>query len=99
MAPVVKFLNSPSSGPPCPALRLFGSLAFGHLYAASGLDLHAQQERVTQLLAEFNLRTLDLGVKNLDEDGRELVNQCFYLSIARSYLGHVPGFEEVQKVA
>lgn len=70
-----------------------------HLYAASGLDLHAQQERVTQLLAEFNLRSLDLGVKNLDEDGRELVNQCFYLSIARSYLGHTPGLEEVQKVA
>lgn len=69
------------------------------LYAASGLDLHAQQDRVKQVLGEMQLRTLDLGVKNLDEDGKELVNQCFYLSIARSYLGHVPGLEEVQKVA
>merc|ERR1712216_384338 len=28
-----------------------------------------------------------MGVKNTDDDGRELLNQCFYLSLARGYLG------------
>jgi len=69
------------------------------LYMSQGIDLQVQQSRATALLAEIGLRTIDLGVKNLDEEGRELVNQCFYLSIARSYLGHAPCTEEVRKVA
>lgn len=69
------------------------------LYAAQGVDLRAQQDKATQILAEVGLRALDLGVKNWDEEGRELVNQCFYLSIARSYLGPAPEAEEVQKAA
>lgn len=69
------------------------------LYAAQGVDLRAQQDKATQLLAEVGLRALDLGVKNWDEEGRELMNQCFYLSIARSYLGPSPEAEEVHKAA
>merc|ERR1712046_334798 len=31
---------------------------------------------------------------NIDEHGRELINQCFYLSIAHAYLGHeVPSIQ------
>lgn len=69
------------------------------IYAAQGVDLKAQQERATRLLAEVGLRPLDLGVRNVDEEGRELMNQCFYLSIARSYLGHLTTQAEVQKAA
>eukprot|EP00931_Biecheleriopsis_adriatica_P086413 TRINITY_DN61096_c0_g1_i1.p1 TRINITY_DN61096_c0_g1~~TRINITY_DN61096_c0_g1_i1.p1 ORF type:complete len:386 (+),score=86.54 TRINITY_DN61096_c0_g1_i1:29-1159(+) len=69
------------------------------IYAAQGVDLLAQQDKAAQLLAEVGLKALDLGVKNWDEEGRELLNQCFYLSIARSYLGHHVEPEEVQKVA
>jgi hypothetical protein len=69
------------------------------IYAAQGVDLRSQQDRATQLLAEVGLRAVDLGVKNWDEEGKELVNQCFYLSIARSYLGPFVEAEEVQTAA
>jgi hypothetical protein len=69
------------------------------IYTSAGLDLRAQQETATKLLAEVGLRALDLGVKNWDEDGREMVNQCFYLSIARSYLGPHVEPEEMRKTA
>jgi len=68
------------------------------LYAAQGIDLRVPQEQVTKLLEEVGLRCLDLGVKNHDENGREMVNQCFYLSIARSYLGPIET-AEVEKAA
>lgn len=68
------------------------------LYAAQGISLRAQQEKAMQVLAEVGLRALDLGVKNLDEEGQELINQCFYLSIARSYLGNA-AYEEVLSTA
>lgn len=69
------------------------------LYASQGIDLRAQQDKATALLAEVGLKALDLGVKNWDEHGRELVNQCFYLCIARSYLGAYVDNEECNKVA
>mmetsp|Transcript_18798 Transcript_18798/g.48204 ORF Transcript_18798/g.48204 Transcript_18798/m.48204 type:complete len:433 (+) Transcript_18798:101-1399(+) len=69
------------------------------LYASSGIDLRAQQDKATALLAEVGLKAEDLGVKNWDEEGRELVNQCFYLSLARSYLGPYVAAEETNKVA
>lgn len=69
------------------------------LYIAQGIDLRGQQDKATALLAEVGLRALDLGVRNWDEEGRELLNQCFYLSLARSYLGPTPESEEVQRAA
>jgi len=69
------------------------------LYASQGIDLRAQQDKATALLAEVGLKAVDLGVKNWDEEGRELVNQCFYLCIARSYLGAYVAPEECNKVA
>mmetsp|Transcript_95564 Transcript_95564/g.259371 ORF Transcript_95564/g.259371 Transcript_95564/m.259371 type:complete len:386 (-) Transcript_95564:88-1245(-) len=84
---------SPPPGAPAPAASLEFEGLLDHelllesIYGAQGLDLRAQQETATKLLAEVGLRALDLGVKNWDEDGREMLNQCFYLSIARSYLG------------
>lgn len=69
------------------------------IYAAQGFDLRARQSQAEQVLSDIGLKALDLGVKNFDEEGRELLNQCFYLSIARSYLGPLSGAEEVQKAA
>lgn len=69
------------------------------IYSSQGLDLRAQQETATKLLAEVGLRALDLGVKNWDEDGREMLNQCFYLSIARSFLGPHVDPQEMRKSA
>merc|ERR1719240_733571 len=57
------------------------------IYSAQGLDLCASQASARQFLQTMGLRPHDMGVRNTDEDGRELLNQCFYLSIARSYLG------------
>merc|ERR1712113_73273 len=35
----------------------------------------------------MGLRTCDSGVRNKDEKGETLWNQCFYLSMARAFLG------------
>jgi len=95
--------STAAAGEAKPSLEFDGlldhELLLESLYAAQGVDLRAQQDKATQLLAEVGLRALDLGVKNWDEEGRELVNQCFYLSLARSYLGPAPEAEEVQKAA
>lgn len=88
---------------PLPSFEFEGmldhELLLESLYASQGIDLRAQQNKAAQLLAEVGLRSLDLGVKNVDEAGKELINQCFYLSIARSYLGPSVDASEVQKTA
>lgn len=95
-------LNGMPADPP-PTYEFEGMLDHEQLletiYASQGIDLRAQQEMATQLMADVGLRPLDLGVRNFDEEGRELMNQCFYLSIARSYLGHLAESSEVQKAA
>lgn len=58
------------------------------IYAAQGLDLSSTQAQARQFLSAIGMRPYDSGIKNADETGRELVNQCFYLSIARAFLGH-----------
>eukprot|EP00927_Polykrikos_kofoidii_P082946 TRINITY_DN8378_c0_g2_i1.p1 TRINITY_DN8378_c0_g2~~TRINITY_DN8378_c0_g2_i1.p1 ORF type:complete len:412 (-),score=84.42 TRINITY_DN8378_c0_g2_i1:69-1220(-) len=69
------------------------------IYRSQGLDFSAVQSRANEFLREIGLRPHDLGVKNTDETGRVLLNQCFYLSIARSYLGHDVTQEQVSSLA
>ena len=57
------------------------------IYHAQGLDLSATQAKAREFLQTIGMRPHDMGVKTIDEDGRELLNQCFYLNIARGYLG------------
>lgn len=95
--------QAPEAPAPATSLEFEGlldhELLLETIYSSQGLDLRAQQETATKLLAEVGLRALDLGVKNWDEDGREMLNQCFYLSIARSYLGPHAEPQEMRKSA
>jgi hypothetical protein len=59
------------------------------IYLSQGLDFFEVQNKAKQFLQDIGLRPHDLGVKNTDEEGRTLMNQCFYLSIAYAYLGHL----------
>jgi len=65
------------------------------IYLSQGLDFFEVQSKGTRFLQDIGLRPHDLGVQNVDEEGRTLVNQCFYLSIAHGYLGHNALYEEV----
>lgn len=58
------------------------------LYLSEGLDFFEVQNQAKNFLKDIGLRPHDLGVQNIDEEGRTLMNQCFYLSIAHAYLGH-----------
>jgi len=59
------------------------------IYLSQGLDFFDVHSKAQKFLQDIGLRYHDLGVKNTDEDGRTLVNQCFYLSIAHGYLGQL----------
>lgn len=69
------------------------------IYASQGLDFFEVQCKAQQFLQDIGLRSHDLGVKNTDEDGRTLVNQCFYLSIAHAYLGQEAHPDEINGLA
>jgi len=69
------------------------------IYLSQGLDFFEVQSKAKKFLQDIGLRPHDLGVKNLDEEGRTLVNQCFYLSIAHAYLGPEPPYDEVSGLA
>jgi hypothetical protein len=69
------------------------------IYLSQGLDLAESQSTARLFLETLGLRPLDLGVKNTDETGRVLVNQCFYLSIARGFLGHEASEEQTSHLA
>mmetsp|Transcript_99749 Transcript_99749/g.157891 ORF Transcript_99749/g.157891 Transcript_99749/m.157891 type:complete len:375 (-) Transcript_99749:58-1182(-) len=69
------------------------------IYLSQGLDFSAIQSKAMQFLNAIGLRAHDLGVQNVDEFGRTLVNQCFYLSIAHAYLGNTAFSEEVSGLA
>lgn len=61
----------------------------GTIYASQGLNLSAIQSQARDFLKSLGLRPVDLGVANVDENGQQLLNQCFYLTLARGYLGHI----------
>jgi hypothetical protein len=69
------------------------------IYLSQGLDLSAVQSQANNFLREIGMRPHDLGVKNTDEKGRVMVNQCFYLSIAHAYLGNMASAEEFSALA
>uniref|UniRef100_A0A7S1A955 Uncharacterized protein n=1 Tax=Noctiluca scintillans TaxID=2966 RepID=A0A7S1A955_NOCSC len=68
------------------------------IYLSQGLDFDGAQNKAQEFLHSMGLRILDLGVVNTDEHGNVLLNQCFYLSIARCYLGHTAS-EDVSGLA
>lgn len=69
------------------------------IYMSQGLDFFEVQSKAKKFLQDIGLRSHDLGVKNIDEDGRTLVNQCFYLSIAHAYSGPEAPYDEVSGLA
>lgn len=69
------------------------------IYLSQGLDLSAMQSKAHTFLSDLGLRPHDLGVKNTDESGKVLMNQCFYLSIAHAYLGNLVEAEDVSSLA
>eukprot|EP00929_Paragymnodinium_shiwhaense_P052806 TRINITY_DN26446_c0_g1_i1.p1 TRINITY_DN26446_c0_g1~~TRINITY_DN26446_c0_g1_i1.p1 ORF type:complete len:411 (+),score=106.86 TRINITY_DN26446_c0_g1_i1:103-1233(+) len=69
------------------------------IYLSQGLDFDAVQGQAQKFLRDMGMKPHDLGVKNEDENGRVLVNQCFYLSIARSYLGDESVEDQVSGLA
>eukprot|EP00928_Gymnodinium_smaydae_P051721 TRINITY_DN35330_c0_g1_i1.p1 TRINITY_DN35330_c0_g1~~TRINITY_DN35330_c0_g1_i1.p1 ORF type:complete len:350 (+),score=60.50 TRINITY_DN35330_c0_g1_i1:108-1157(+) len=58
------------------------------IYRKQGLDFEAAKSSANAFLSAMGLRAHDSGVRNQDDEGRVLWNQCFYLSLARAYLGH-----------
>eukprot|EP00931_Biecheleriopsis_adriatica_P117862 TRINITY_DN93343_c0_g1_i1.p1 TRINITY_DN93343_c0_g1~~TRINITY_DN93343_c0_g1_i1.p1 ORF type:complete len:340 (+),score=61.92 TRINITY_DN93343_c0_g1_i1:31-1050(+) len=58
------------------------------VYESQGLDFDAVRGQASKFLKTLGLRPRDLGVRNVDEQGQTILNQCFYLSLAHAYLGH-----------
>lgn len=58
------------------------------VYESQGLDFAQVQGLASEFLKKLGLRPQDLGVKNIDEHGETLLNQCFYLSLSHAYLGN-----------
>lgn len=69
------------------------------IYASQGLDFNAVQGQAHKFLQEIGLRPHDMGVRNVDEQGNTLSNQCFYLSLARGYLGHEAPWSDTSELA
>jgi hypothetical protein len=69
------------------------------IYAAQGLDMAAMQAKACHFLRTFGLKSKDVGVRNVDERGNYIYNQCFYLSLARGLLGHNATQKQIREVA
>jgi len=65
-------------------------------FARHGADLAKTVELQQRALTELGLFVCEVGSKNRNERGEEIRNQCFYLALARSYLGgnHTTGVLE-----
>lgn len=57
------------------------------LFQQDGVDLDDCLGRQDKALRVLGLQPLDLGAVSRNERNEEIYNQCFYLSMARSYLG------------
>lgn len=55
-------------------------------FEEDGVDLSACLRKQASALQELGLRTRDLGASNKNEKGEAMYNQCFYLSLAHSFL-------------
>lgn len=69
------------------------------IYASQGLDFAAVQGRAQGFLDSLGLRPHDMGVMNVDEGGNTMINQCFYLSLARGYLGQEATWPDTSELA
>ncbi|CAE7623364.1 unnamed protein product, partial [Symbiodinium sp. CCMP2592] len=52
-----------------------------------GVDLELCLVRQVEAMSALGLEVCDLGAINRNERGEDIYNQCFYLALARSYLG------------
>jgi hypothetical protein len=66
------------------------------LFGAHGVDLENCRKRQKAVISELHLEVNDLGASNTNEQGVVMSNQCFYLALARSYLGGHSGSAAVQ---
>jgi hypothetical protein len=69
------------------------------IYASQGIDLATVQSKSEQFLEAIALRPHDLGIRNIDEHGNGLTNQCFYLCLAYGYLGNDATQQDVSSLA
>ncbi|CAE7466639.1 unnamed protein product [Symbiodinium natans] len=57
------------------------------LFEKDGVDLELCIRRQDEVMKALGLERCDLGAINRNERGEDIYNQCFYLALARSYLG------------
>lgn len=57
------------------------------LFEKDGVNLELAVRRQLQALEAMELTPKNLGAVNQNERGEDIYNQCFYLALARSYLG------------
>ncbi|CAE7263759.1 SEC63, partial [Symbiodinium microadriaticum] len=57
------------------------------LFEKDGVDLELCLVRQMEAMSTLGLEVCDLGAINRNERGEDIYNQCFYLALARSYLG------------
>lgn len=57
------------------------------LFEKDGVDLELCLVRQMEARTALGLEVCDLGAINRNERGEDIYNQCFYLALARSYLG------------
>jgi len=70
------------------------------LQLSDSMELTEVQNLAQSFLQSIGLRPEDAGARNRTRwRGRVLWNQCFYLSLARSYLGHEARQRRVHKMA
>lgn len=69
------------------------------IYASQGIDMAAVKNKAEEFLEAIGLRPHDLGIKNTDEQGNALTNQCFYLCLAHGYLGSDAAHQDVSNLA
>ncbi|KAF4717251.1 hypothetical protein FOZ63_001829, partial [Perkinsus olseni] len=63
-------------------------------------SLDSTAVRVEAALATLNVQVVDMGSRNTSEDGDEMYNQCFYLSLAASWLATISeGFIDLKESA
>jgi len=70
-----------------------------NLYASQGLDYAVVQSKAQNFLKAIGLRVHDAGARNRNESGRIIHNQCFYLSLARGWLGHNASKDHIFELA
>ncbi|CAE8683182.1 unnamed protein product, partial [Polarella glacialis] len=56
-------------------------------FERDGVDLDECIERQKQALAEIGLQPCEAGATNKNEKDEQMFNQCFYLALARSWIG------------